>query len=99
MSLLSPAKVLAGKFLGHGLLSYLIALLILPVFLAAAPLHNDTSQRASQLLCAIIVGGLSWQAVALYLSAVTAGTNDKPMRGGLLRQGVSRYPIIWAQRC
>ncbi len=84
MSLLSPSKVLIGKFLGHGLLSYLIALLILPVYLASAPLHSDTAKYASQILCAIIVGGLSWQAVALYLSAVTAGTNDKPMRGGLL---------------
>lgn len=83
MSLIAPHKLLSGKFLGHGLISYLVAGLIFPMFLLTAPLDIPTNRRAPWILLSLIVGGLSWQAIALYGSAVAAGTNDKPMRGGL----------------
>lgn len=83
MSLIAPHKLLSGKFLGHGLISYLVAGLIFPMFLLTAPLDITTNRRAPWVLLTLIVGGLAWQAIALYASSVAAGTNDKPMRGGL----------------
>ena len=82
MSLLSPAQVALGKFFGNGLFAYFIAALVLPFAILAAVLGG---QPAWWRLCAfLLIGGLSMQAVGLFVSAAFSGSTEKALRGGLL---------------
>ena len=84
MSLLSPFRLAAGKFLGSGFLAYFIAALLVPFALAAAWVGEAGAGKVTRLYLFLLVGGLCWQAVGLFVSSLLSGPDEKPLRGGLL---------------
>jgi hypothetical protein len=84
MSLLTPRRLAAGKFWGSGVLAYFVAALLIPFALLAAFLGETNPYLVLRLYLFLLVGGLAWQAVGLYVSAALSGAAEKPLRGGLL---------------
>jgi hypothetical protein len=84
MILLKPLDIAVGKFLGNGAASYFAALIILPFALFAALLGDQTSENVFNLYLFLIIGGLSFQAAGLFVSAALSGSAEKRFRGELL---------------
>jgi hypothetical protein len=84
MSLLSPPRLAAGKFWGSGLLAYFVAALLLPCALAAAWVGSVNPRTVLRLYLFLFVGGMCWQAVGLYASALLNGPAEKALRAGVL---------------
>jgi hypothetical protein len=84
MTLLSPFRLAAGKFWGAGALAYFVALMLVPCALVSAWLGNVNPNKVARLYLFLLVGGLCWQAVGLYVSAALAGQSERQLRGGLL---------------
>jgi hypothetical protein len=84
MSLLPPARLAAGKFWGSGVLAYFVAALLVPFALLAAFVGGINPLLVLRLYLFMLIGGLCWQAVGLYISAALSGPAEKPLRGGLL---------------
>jgi hypothetical protein len=84
MSLLSPVRLAAGKFWGSGVLAFFVAALLVPCALVAAFVGEINPLLVLRLYLFMLIGGLCWQAVGLYVSAALSGPAEKPLRGGLL---------------
>lgn len=84
MILIKPLDIAIGKFLGSGVASYFAALVILPFALIAAIVGHESLRSVFNLYLFLIVGGLSFQAVGLFVSAAISSPSDKGLRGGLL---------------
>lgn len=84
MILMSPFDIALGKFLGSGAASYFAAMIILPFALFAALLGGETFGDVFRLYAFLLIGGLSFQAVGLFLSAALSAPAEKALRGGLL---------------
>ncbi|HEX8747650.1 MAG TPA: hypothetical protein VF717_10665 [Pyrinomonadaceae bacterium] len=84
MILLKPLDVAVGKFFGSGAASYFAALVILPNAMLAALIADQEIEEVVCLYLFLIVGGLSFQAVGLFISAAISGPAEKGLRGGLL---------------
>ena len=84
MSLLSPFRLAAGKFWGSGVLAYFVAALLVPCALAAAWVGSANPRTVLRLFLFLFVGGLCWQAVGLYASALLSGPSERALRGGML---------------
>ncbi|MEJ7576212.1 MAG: hypothetical protein WKF74_04300 [Pyrinomonadaceae bacterium] len=84
MTLLSPFRAAFGKFFGSAALSYFLVLLVAPLAVIAALIGEVSTPLIARIALFLIVGGFCCQAVALFISAVLAGTNEKALRGGLL---------------
>lgn len=84
MILLKPVDVAVGKFFGSGAASYFAALVILPNALLAALIAGEEIEDVICLYLFLVVGGLSFQAVGLFISAAISGPAEKSLRGGLL---------------
>ncbi|HEV7842659.1 MAG TPA: hypothetical protein VGO69_03140, partial [Pyrinomonadaceae bacterium] len=84
MILIKPLDIAIGKFLGSGAASYFAAMVILPFALIAALVGNQSTESVFSLYLFLFVGGLSFQAVGLFISAVISSPADKGLRGGLL---------------
>jgi|GEM_PF-3629832 len=84
MNLLSPLRLAAGKFWGSGVLAYFVAALLVPFALVAALLGEVNPYVVLRVYLFLLVGGMFWQAVGLYVSAALSGPAEKPLRGGLL---------------
>lgn len=84
MILIEPFDIAVGKFLGSGAASYFAALVILPFALMAALIGNESSENVFSLYLFLIIGGLSFQAVGLFISAAISSPAERALRGGLL---------------
>lgn len=84
MTLLSPFRLAVGKFWGAGALAYFVALMLVPCALVSAWLGDVNPNEVARLYLFLLVGGLCWQAVGLYVSAALAGQSERQLRGGLL---------------
>ncbi len=84
MSLLSPLRLAAGKFWGSGVLAYFVAGLLVPCAFAAAWLGGANPRMVLRLYLFLFIGGLCWQAIGLYASALLSGPAEKALRVGLL---------------
>jgi hypothetical protein len=84
MILLKPLDIAIGKFLGSGAASYFAALVILPFALLAALIGNQSLESVFNLYLFLIIGGLSFQAMGLFISAALSSPADRGLRGGLL---------------
>jgi hypothetical protein len=84
MILMRPLDIAVGKFLGSGAASYFAAMIILPFAMIAALLGNEKPGAVFSLYLFLIVGGLSFQAIGLFISAVLSSPGDRDLRGGLL---------------
>jgi hypothetical protein len=84
MILIKPFDVALGKFLGSGAASYFAAIIIMPCALIAAVLGEQNPDLVFPLYLFILIGGLSCQAVGLFVSAAISSPSDKGLRGGLL---------------
>lgn len=85
MILMKPFDIALGKMLGSGALAYVAVTLIMPFALLAAivgELHIDV---VFSLYLFLFIGGLSFQAIGLCVSAaVSSPAAEKGLRGGLL---------------
>src|SRR5205085_3795931 len=63
MTLLRPFDLVLGKFLGSGLVSYFIAALVLPCYLAAAVIGEVSVMLMMRMCLLLLIGGLGCQAV------------------------------------
>lgn len=84
MLLIEPLDIAVGKFLGSGAASYFASLIILPFALLAAFWGRQNFDDVFSLYLFLVVGGLSCQAVGLFVSAALSSPSEKPLRGGLL---------------
>jgi hypothetical protein len=84
MVMLTPFEIATGKFLGSSLIIYLVAALILPFALITASIGDVDADRVMGLYLFLIVGGLSFQAIGLFVSTALLGPSEKAARGGLL---------------
>lgn len=84
MILMKPLDVAIGKFLGSGVASHFAALIILPCALLAALLGALKLEDVLTLYLFLIVGGISFQAIGLFISAAISSPAEKGLRGGLL---------------
>jgi hypothetical protein len=84
MLLIKPLDIAVGKFLGSGAPSYFAAAFILPFALLAAVVGEQPAEKVFDLYLFLVIGGLSCQAVGLFVSAALSSPTDKALRGGLL---------------
>ncbi|MBD0369427.1 MAG: hypothetical protein ICV60_01130 [Pyrinomonadaceae bacterium] len=84
MILMKPLDIALGKFFGSSAASYFAALIILPFALVAGLLADQRIDSVLNLYLFLIVGGLSFQAIGLFISAAIASPSEKSLRGGLL---------------
>lgn len=84
MLLIEPLEIGIGKFLGSGAASYFVSIVILPFALVAALLGLQRFDSVFSLYLFLVIGGLSFQAVGLFVSAAVSSPADKGLRGGLL---------------
>jgi hypothetical protein len=84
MILIKPLDIAVGKLLGSGAASYFAALIILPFALLAAFIGDQEFESVFNLYLFLIVGGLSFQAIGLFISGAISSPAEKVLRGGLL---------------
>ena len=84
MVLSSPFEMAAGKFVGSGLIGYLLTALIFPFFMMAAVIGWVEFFGFVRLSLFLLLGGLCCQSVGLFISAALSGPSDRFLRGGLL---------------
>jgi hypothetical protein len=84
MILLKPLDIAIGKYLGSGAASYIAAMIILPFALLAALIGDQKSDDVLSLYLFLVIGGLSFQAMGLFISAAISSPTEKGLRGGLL---------------
>lgn len=84
MVLSSPFEMALGKFIGSGLIGYLLTALIFPFFLMAAVIGQVDFFGFVRLSLFLLLGGLCCQSVGLFISAALSGPSDRFLRGGLL---------------
>ena len=84
MILIKPFDIALGKFFGSGAASYFAAMIIVPPALLAAVLGGEELDNVVSLFMFLIVGGLSFQAIGLFISAAISSPTEKGLRGGLL---------------
>jgi hypothetical protein len=84
MVLLSPFDLAVGKFIGSGLIGYLIAALIFPFFLLTAIIGNVHLNQFVRISAFLLIGGLCCQSVGLFISSALSGPGERFLRGGLL---------------
>ncbi|HVG32473.1 MAG TPA: hypothetical protein VM911_05310 [Pyrinomonadaceae bacterium] len=84
MVLSSPFEMAAGKFVGSGLIGYLLTALIFPFFMMAAVIGGVDFFGFVRLSLFLLLGGLCCQSVGLFISAALSGPSDRFLRGGLL---------------
>jgi hypothetical protein len=84
MILMRPLDIAIGKFFGSGAASYFAALIILPPALLAALMAEQKIEDVFNLYLFLIIGGLSFQAIGLFVSAALSSPAERGLRGGLL---------------
>jgi hypothetical protein len=84
MVLIRPLDLALGKFLGSGAAAYVAAAVILPFAILAGIEGRQRYDNMFSLYLFLIVGGLSCQALGLFVSAALSSPSDKALRGGLL---------------
>jgi hypothetical protein len=84
MVLLKPFDLAVGKFLGSGLISYVVAVLVLPCSMVAGILGQVGLMMMLRLYLFLFIGGLCCQAVGLFVGSAFSGATDKALRGGML---------------
>jgi hypothetical protein len=80
MTLLSPHEMLLGKLFGSTILYYFLAAVIMPFAIISAFLAGMDSSLFISTYALLIIGGLCWQALALYVSAAIASSTDSAGR-------------------
>lgn len=84
MILMKPLDIGIGKFFGSGAASHFAAMIILPFAILAALIGGREFEEVLSLYMFLIVGGLSFQAIGLFVSAAISSPAEKGLRGGLL---------------
>lgn len=84
MVLSSPFDMALGKFVGSGLIGYLLTALIFPFFMLTAAIGEVDFIGFVRLSFFLLMGGLCCQSVGLFISAALSGPSDRFLRGGLL---------------
>lgn len=87
MTLLSPAKLTAGKFLGWLALPYLVIAIVLPFWLFAAYCAALGIDAVVANLAFAFVCGFCCQAIGLFISAAISSSTEKTLRGGIFVMG------------
>jgi hypothetical protein len=84
MVLMKPLDIALGKFFGSGAASYFAAMIIMPFSILAALVSDEEIESVFALYLFLIIGGLSLQAIGLFISAAIASPAERSLRGGLL---------------
>lgn len=84
MILMKPVDIAIGKFFGSGAASYFAALVILPNAMLAALIAGEDFEEVFNLYLFLIIGGLSLQAIGLFISSAISSPAERSLRGGLL---------------